>query len=487
MRVLFSLARSAALALALSLTPACAAPPADADKVGVPDLKEDFDALYNRLKAAHFDLYARQPKENYDALYRELRRAIVKPMTRTEAEIYFQKFAAYGNVAHANIAFPSAAYDTYRAAGGKAFPLFIRYIGEKLFIADDMSGASPSLAGAQIISINGEDAATIEKRLSAHLSADNAHLARTMLEFRFGPLMWIEYGEVESFEVEVEETGGARRIVSVPALARDALVKSAAGGFELDWNERRSEIMDGVGYLRPGPFYNNASDATDMWDETAFGAFIDEAFDEFIAKEVTAILIDLRANPGGDNSFSDLMVAWFADRPFKFASHFYVKVSEATIVSNAKRRQPGDEASISARFAAAYEKAAIGEIIDFDLGESAPRDGVRYNGKVFLLIDRHSYSNTVTVAALAQDYGFATILGEETSDLATTYGAMEQFTLPNTGIEVGYPKAHIIRPNGDLAARGVVPDIAIETPLISQTDVTLKEALRIIANSSGVN
>jgi C-terminal processing protease CtpA/Prc len=113
---------------------------------------------------------------------------------------------------------------------------------------------------------------------------------------------------------------------------------------------------------------------------------------------------------------------------------------------------------------------------------AAPRPGKRYSGRVFLLINRHSYSNTVTVAALAQDYGFARILGEETADLATTYGAMESFELPRTGITVGFPKALIVRPSGDLAPRGVVPDVAIATPVVeSADDPVLQRALEIVA------
>jgi C-terminal processing protease CtpA/Prc len=76
----------------------------------------------------------------------------------------------------------------------------------------------------------------------------------------------------------------------------------------------------------------------------------------------------------------------------------------------------------------------------------------------------------VTVAALVQDFGFGTVIGEETSDLATTYGAMETFALSRTGIVVGYPKARIIRPNGSLIGRGAVPDIAIETPVVEGVD-----------------
>jgi C-terminal processing protease CtpA/Prc len=98
-----------------------------------------------------------------------------------------------------------------------------------------------------------------------------------------------------------------------------------------------------------------------------------------------------------------------------------------------------------------------------------------------MLINRHSHSNSANVAALAQDYGFATVLGEATSDLVTTYGAMEHFKLPKTGILVGFPKAHIIRPRGDARPSGVMPDIEIEDPVVTTArDAMLDEAIRIV-------
>ncbi|MBA3486282.1 MAG: hypothetical protein H0T88_03670 [Lysobacter sp.] len=75
------------------------------------------------------------------------------------------------------------------------------------------------------------------------------------------------------------------------------------------------------------------------------------------------------------------------------------------------------------------------------------------------------------------------MLGEETADLASTYGAQEKFSLPATGIEVGFPKAKILRPNGDPQPRGVIPDVAIQTPLAATSDdVVLGLALKIVAD-----
>src|SRR5207237_10549152 len=102
-------------------------------------------------------------------------------------------------------------------------------------------------------------------------------------------------------------------------------------------------------------------------------------------------------------------------------------------------------------------------------------------GRTYRPIDRNSHSNACAVGATVQDYEIGTILREETSDLASTYGAMEIFTLPRTGLVVGFPKARIIRPNGDLAARGVIPDLTIATPLFeSPDDPVLGQALALI-------
>jgi hypothetical protein len=164
------------------------------------------------------------------------------------------------------------------------------------------------------------------------------------------------------------------------------------------------------------------------------------------------------------------MVRWFANRPFRFCKSFTIKVSKAAIESNAARLTGASPDAISSKLAEAYASAKPGERIEFEIPMAYPREGRRFSGRVYILVNRRSYSNSVQVAAMAQDYKFATILGEETADLATTYGAMETFTLSKSGIKVNFPKALIVRVNGDLQARGVVPDIAIVSPVIQGPD-----------------
>jgi hypothetical protein len=323
---------------------------------------------------------------------------------------------------------------------------------------------------------------------AALVSADNDYLRDAQMEHAWPLLVWLSGGTRDSFALKLKKVDGRRAEIVVPARSRAEFAAAEAKHpphFELDGNAREARLLDATtAYLRPGPFYDNRPGATDIWDNSAFKAFLDEAFAKFAAAGAQRLLIDLRDNPGGDNSFSDLLLARIADRPFRFTDSFEIKVSAATTAANRKRLDGASDA-MAQRMDAAYAGKAEGSHVKFEIDRTPPAATGRFGGKVFVLINRRSYSNTVLVAAIVQDYGFGTVLGEETSDLASTYGAMEKFTLPNTGIEVGYPKARILRPSGNPAARGVRPDVAIATPIVVGTDdAVLARARAIVAGNS---
>ncbi len=479
---------------------ACAVPESSVAQTAEPrhapaQLREDFDALYTGLQAAHYDLYVRRSKADYDALHQRMRAELDVPLTTAEARVRFQRFAAFGRVAHARVELPTDAWDTYRSQGGKAFPLFLRFVDGRAYVQDDISGSDAVDEGDELLTVAGLPVQDWLAPVRALVSADNDYLNDTQLETRLPLLVWLAHGEQAMFDVAVRKADGRRIEATIAARNRadySAAIAARPPRFELDWNAREARMLDnGVAYLRPGPFYDNRPDAATPWDPTAFKTFIDGAFADAIARDARSLLIDLRDNPGGDNSFSDHLLAWFADKPFRFTNGFDIRISEQTTASNRKRLDSigGDADSMSMKLAATYAGKTPGSRVDFPIPWVAPRAQGRFAGRVFVLVNRHSYSNTVSVASIVQDYGFGTVLGEETADLASTYGAMEHFALPNTGIEVGYPKARILRPNGDARPRGVVPDdvipdITIATPLLGgEKDTVLMEALERVSGA----
>lgn len=471
--------------LSTANVPAAAAEAAAAEpEFSAAVVRADFQALYQGLQDAHADLYARRSRQQYDALYERMLEAFQRPLGLSAVQLEFQRFLAYGNVAHARIDAADAPYERFRSEGGKAIAVQIRVIDGRSWIVRNLSGQARIDVGDELLAVDGEPMSRLLPQLGESISADHDYMRNTLLELRFASQLWQLRGERESFRLRIRKPDGRSLTVSSRARTRSEIetaLSQQPAGLEMDWNRREARLLEGdpsVAYLRPGPFYNTDPGATDPWDNSSFVRFIDTAFDSFIEAGAQRLLIDLRDNPGGDNSFSDPMVAWFADQPFRFCSDFRIRSSVASAAANARRLENASADSVSRLFDVAYREHPPGSVFSFDIPQAQPRAGRRFEGQVFMLVNRHSYSNTVTVAALAQDYGFARILGEETSDLATTYGAMEQFELSGTGISVGYPKAHIIRPSGDLQARGVIPDFPIATPVLqSAADPVLQQAL----------
>lgn len=338
-----------------------------------------------------------------------------------------------------------------------------------------------------ILSINGKPMSEWLTKTARHVSADTPYIAHSLLEFWFPKYLWLELGEIDQFRLRLRREGQKARNIIVPARTVSEMKASARErkpSFSLNANARVAHMLDnGIAYLRTGPFYN-AENPAKVWDNTAFIAFIDNAFETFLKHNAETLLLDLRQNPGGNNSFSDHMVAWIADKPFRFASVFRIKSSLLAAASNQARIDANPEAKkgVSGNLAKKYAEYPPGESFEFQIPMSSPRTGQRFKGRVFALVNRHSYSNAVNVAAILQDYKFGVIIGEKTSDMATTYGSGETFRLSRTGINVTFPKSHIIRPSGVTQSDGVSPDILIQTHIAPTTeDIVLNEAVKILS------
>lgn len=480
--------RTLLLPLALaSLAASAGAQEAPQDVLSPEAVREDFSALYTGLREAAYDLNAFTPEAMYEQRYQEMLATIDAPMSRLDAQVMFQRFAALARMGHARIDFPMSGYAAFREASGAAFPVSIRVHEGAVYVESAPRGLGLE-AGDEIVAFNGDPNPVWLGRLARNVSAETPRLSHMIVELYLPGLIWIEWPDMTEGTLTVRRSDGATQTITVPFLSteeRDALGSDAANAFSLDGREARM-IDAGIAYLRPGPFYNDTPGA-DVWDESAFADFVDESFAEFLAAEATDLILDLRDNPGGDNSFSDPVVAWFADEDFRFASDFRIRISDQTTAANLARLDASGETGtggVSEQFAALYAGHEAGDLVSFEIPYAQPREGARFEGRVWVLVNRYSFSNAVSVAAMIQDYGLGTIVGEMTADMATAYGAMEHFTLPNTGLTVGYPKALIIRPNGDESVGPLIPDVSIALPAIrGETDMMLEEAVRRIRSA----
>jgi hypothetical protein len=347
--------------------------------------------------------------------------------------------------------------------------------------ADDSKAMPP---GATITSLGGLGLRDFETRARALISADTDRLLRAQLEQGLPIYLYLLFGNVKDLEIGFIRTDGARGNHRVPArtyqelmaLAQERPVKRP----EFDGSTRAFHPLgDDVFYLRPGPFSATAEERGESGPAYAiegFRAFIDKAFNALAESEAGNLVIDIRGNGGGDVSFSDLLIARIADRPFTFASRYAVRAGKRTKLAWSEHQGPAE--TINGRIARGIANAETGAIFEVDLPLVPPAETGRFEGQVWVLVNRHSYSNAAVMAAQVQDYGFGTLMGESTADLATTYGAVESFTLPHSKALVYYPKAYMVRPSGDETVTGVRPDVPLPLqPVNTSEDRVLAAAL----------
>lgn len=430
---------------------------------------EDLAFLKSSLEQTHYNLYAFTPKKAFLENTEQVKNEITEDsVSLLKVQSLFQKVISKANTGHAEIDFPIQPYIGYAQKGGTLFPLEIALEDGKAFIRKNFSGNEKLKIGMQLLQVNGEDVNSILQKLYPQLSAERTYFKNAKLEFwSFPRLFWQVFGEKETFTIQVKnnDTRSNFELKSITVGEYETVRR----GEILDPN-RYFKYMNDIAYLHPGSF-----GAIENSDEKGYRTFIDSVFTDLKSKKARTLLIDLRNHPGGDNSFSDYLISYFAPKPFKWHSKFLLKSSAILKEQTRKKNDTTD-----AYFRTILSKKD-GEVFEYSYEPVSPvKKEKRFTGKVAVLVNRQTHSMAAVIAAQLQDDGFATIVGEETGDVPTLYASQFSYTLPNTGITVKVPKGYMIRPNGKEDVQGVVPNIVIKDHLLDEDDEILNGFLKML-------
>ncbi|MEL6638534.1 MAG: S41 family peptidase [Bacteroidota bacterium] len=429
------------------------------------EVAADLQYLHESLQATHYDLYAYTNERDFEATYRQTREGLPQDsLTLLETINTFQRLISTVNNGHTEIDFPAQSYGVYAYAGGTVFPLEIAFEHGQPLVRKNWSERADIPLGAELLSINGQTMAEILATIYPQVSAERPYFKQAKIEMlSFPRCYWQVYGQQANYTVVIQSEGKTQTY-TIEAI-------NLIEGYETKRDEVLNARMqlaffDRVAYLNPGNFGG---------DEAQYQHFVDSAFLEIKAKQSENLIIDLRNNAGGDNSFSDYLVSFFADQPFRWNAALRVKTSEL-LKENVRLYR--DTTSAYWQKALSHKN---GEIYEYDFGDCQPKaEAKRFRGKVYVLVNRQSHSQSAVTAAQIQDYQFGTIVGEETGDYPSLYASQFQYTLPRTQIPVKVSKGYIVRVNGSTAARGVIPDIYIKDHLLDEEDEILDTLLEMI-------
>ena len=429
------------------------------------EVVEDLKYLYETLKDAHYDLYAYTTEQKFDSAYQKVKGAIHKDsLNLLETISLYQRLITVVNNGHTEIDFPGQSYLEYAYTGGTVFPLEISFEYNKALVRKNWSDIDEIKVGSEILSINGMAMPEILSKIYPQVSAERTYFKNAKIEmYSFPRYYWQVFGQQDDFHIEIR-SGKTVNHYLIKAV-------SALDGFEMKRTEvitgaRKLKFIDTSAYLNPGGFGG---------DEDRYRRFIDSAFLEIKDRKSKNLIVDLRNNSGGNDAFSDYLVSYIADKPFKWTSGFTLKTSKFL---KEHTRQHNDTTAVYFQKILTHKN---GEIYDYEFDEYQPQsEQKRFVGKVFVLVNRQSHSQSAVTAAQIQDYNFGTIVGEETGDYPSLYASQFQYALPNTGIPVKVSKGYIVRVSGSTAEQGVIPDYFIKDHLLDEDDEILNGLLKKI-------
>lgn len=428
------------------------------------DVLSDLEYLKSSLHQTHIDLFAYTSKEDFDKNYKKIKAEIKKDsLSLFEVTNLFQRVVSKVNNAHTTIGFPVQAYYQLIESDGTVFPLEVVMEENKVLVRINWSSNKNINHGDELISINGLPIQKVLEKIYPQIPAERLYFKNAQLEsFSLPRLYWQVFPESKEYEIEIAHDGQIKnyKLNSIKAIDYESN-RHDQDIMKNDWNYR--PLSTSIDYLRPGKFSG---------DLEKYQKFIDSAFAEINKKNTSHLIIDLRNHPGGDDVFGDYLVSYFANKPFKWSSRFTLRTSE---ILKKHTRKNSDTTSAYAQSILNHKN---GETFEYNWRAKDPKpNNQRYQGKVYVLVNRHSYSQSTVTSAQIQDYGFATIVGEETAEFPNLHASLFDYQLPKTGITVKVPKGKIERISGIENGKGLIPDIMIKEKLASDKDEILDELI----------
>jgi hypothetical protein len=424
-------------------------PPAPDPTLYAPEqLRADLRFIQDSIAATHPDPGFSADLEKLKLAYRRIDAQLDRPMTRDQA----WRLLATLNPVYADGHMALTQGDSlgmtasFLKAGGALFPFEVTIdAAGALTIRSELGGGASTMAGARIAQIDGVPAGRLVAEMLARCHGDTAAFRADLLSTRWPFLYWKMYGAHAAYDVLLENGKHLR----TPAASR--MPAYLAGAEEFEHQFRFALLPGDAALLTINTFY---------WpDKKRFTDFTEQAFTQLRDAGIKTLLIDVRANGGGnDDMWIDGILRYVADKPYRWASSYKKKVIKGRDSATEK----------------------LGAIIDGEISNRVqphPDDPLHFSGATYLLVGRSTYSSAVLFSNVMQDFGFATVVGAAGTARTRQSGGMQNFVLPNTGLGLGVPRLILQRPSGNAVPVLLQPDMILpDSPYDQQAliDAVLK-------------
>ncbi len=452
-------------------------------------LLADFRIARQALEEGHSGLYRYTSKAELDRILDRAEQSLTRPMSVLEFYQVLTPVVAAVKCGHTDVSLPKDCWKTFIAQVG-VLPLQVRILDGKPYVYRDLSGPPASLVGKEIRAINGIAASHIVEKLLATASGDGdiqtVRLKR-ISDWSFSTKLSTLFGLFGSYEVVYWEPDEKRELkVSLPGAALAKLQDAARVRFPQDLDvEKAAELQfldaGAVAVMKIRGFV----EFVDTKRTQKLADFFQESFDAMHKRGTKALILDLRNNGGGEDELGKRLLSYLLDKPFKYYDELVINAREFGF------HQYAELPKLPANAVERRSKGKYRVLTHPNLGIQQPRKPT-FAGKVFILMNGHSFSTTAEFLSLARHHHRAEFIGEEAGGAyqGNTSGVVAAVTLPNTKVIVYVPLvAYYLAVDGSKpAAHGVLPDHPVcyhVKELLECTDKELALALKLARKHVG--
>lgn len=466
--------------------------------------------LFQRVKeSAHAGIYKYRTKAQMDSAFAAARAQVTDQMTVVDVYKLVVAVTDFEGSLHNDTFLPRALLKEV-AAQPVFFPYPLKEIAGQVVLN---TAHAPIPLGAVVLSVNGIGARRLVRELGKYYTTDGFNQTGKRIGFAsaFPQYYRLEYGPAPRFVVRYTR----------PARPADTLTQTLPAVtypvYQAAFEARHSKPSDEVYFDEPPhkyTFERRPDQATAVLTVNTFGlgedstaghkkyaAFLDSCF-RLLRRSpaITNLLVDVRANGGGDDDNDMLTFSYLASAPFRENKGSTVNFRRVPY-----RRYLSFEKDTSERTTRAQEfERELGTDFtggpDGKLHENAKGNPVfqpqpaRFRGRLYLLISPRIASAGSMFTAMVRGNTRAVLIGEETMGGYyghTGHGPLE-YTLPNTQIQTVFFRVDLQQDvparATQLPGRGIMPDYPVTqsyADFMANRDTQLAFARQLMADKTG--
>ncbi len=452
------------------------------------NLLADVDVLRQVYETAHPGIYRYNTKAELAGHFASLRAEFARDRPLAEAYLAFSQFLAKVKCGHTYANFFNQPKEVVQAlfAGKNRVPFSFRWIGSRMIVTLDLSPESRLKPGTEVLAIDGIKASDILAKLMTIARADGSNDAK-----RVAYLEVLGTGKYEAFDIFLPlffPTIGEKMELLVREPASEAPVTIMVAAQDMDQRKalarrnkepqrgeseplwRFEQLDERTAYLRMPSWalYNS------KWD---WRTFLERGFDDLIERRIPALIVDLRANEGGQD-VGNTLIARIATENVRYDRYQrYTRYRTWPLPGSFDAYLDTWDWSFKDWGQAAREDRdgffRMTRFDDDERGDVISPRGRRYEGRVVVLIGATNSSATFQFAQVVKENHLATLVGQTTGGNQRGINGSAFFfvTLPNSRIEVDLPLVGNFvgeaRPTGaeipfrQIPDKGIDPDVPV--------------------------